>query len=149
MKQQTATIADILKLKGSAVDTIRPKETVETLSRRLRQRQIGAMAVSDDGETLFGIVSERDVAYGVAVHRGELHKLSVSDLMTSKVITCSPEDTLATAAKMMSALRIRHLPVTDGNKLVGVIAMRDIMMHRLEAIQRTSRLVGNLVVSEQ
>jgi CBS domain-containing protein len=69
--------------------------------------------------------------------------------MTNKVITCSPEDTLATAAKMMSALRIRHLPVTDGNKLVGVIAMRDIMMHRLEAMHHTSRKVGNLVVCKQ
>jgi CBS domain-containing protein len=68
MKQQTVTVADILKFKGSGVDTIRPNETVETLSRRLKQRQIGAMAVSDDGETLFGIVSERDVAYGVATH---------------------------------------------------------------------------------
>jgi len=49
---------------------------------------------------------------------------------------------------MMSEKRIRHLPVIDGNKLVGIIAMRDIMRHRLDAIQRTSRLVGNLVVSE-
>jgi len=148
MKKQTSRVADILDLKGHTVFTIKPNETVETLSRRLKQKQIGAMAVSDDGETLFGIVSERDVAYGVAAHRGELHTLPVSALMTTKVITCTPEDSLETAAKMMSALRVRHLPVTDGNKLVGVIAMRDIIGHRLEAIQRTSRLVGNLVAPE-
>jgi len=148
MRRRTARVAEVLALKGPTDDTIKSSETVETLSRRLKQKQIGAMAVSDDGETLAGIVSERDVAYGVAIHRGELHTLPISALMTRKVVTCSPADTLEEVVKMMSEKRIRHLPVTDGNKIVGVIAMRDIMRHRLEAIQRTSRLVGNLVVSD-
>jgi len=141
-------VVEILEQKSPPVDTIKPDDTVETLSRRLMQGQIGAMAVSDDGERLIGIVSERDVAYGVARYRGELQTLPVSALMTREVVTCSPEDSLAEVVKMMSEKRIRHLPVIDGNKLVGVIAMRDIMRHRLEAIQRTSRLVGNLVASE-
>jgi CBS domain-containing protein len=149
MKKRVAKVADILEFKGSTVITIRPNETVGMLSRRLQQEQIGAMIVSDDGETVAGIVSERDIAYALALHRGDLHALPVSTLMTKKVITCSPDDTLTEVANVMSERRIRHLPVTDGMKLVGVIGMRDIVAQRLEDLQRTARLMGNFVIASQ
>jgi CBS domain-containing protein len=149
MKKSIAKVADILEFKGDAVITIKPNETVGILSRRLQQEQIGAMIVSEDGRSVAGIISERDVAYALALHRGELHTLPVSALMTKKVITCSPDDTLNEVAKVMAERRIRHLPVTDGTKLVGVIGMRDIIMHRLEEMQRTARLMGNFVIASQ
>jgi CBS domain-containing protein len=149
MKKHIAKVADILEFKGPQVITIRPNETVAMLSRRLQQEQIGAMIVSDDGESVAGIISERDVAYALALHRGDLHSLPVSALMTKKVITCSPGDTLTEVAQVMGDRHIRHLPVTDGGRLVGVIGMRDIIMHRLEEMQRTARLMGNFVIASQ
>jgi CBS domain-containing protein len=141
MKRRVVNVADILEVKGAAVLTIKPTETIAALSRRLQQEQVGAMIVSQDGQSVDGIISERDVAYGLALHRGDLHALPVEALMTKKVITCSPEDKLSDIVKVMRERRIRHLPVTDGARLVGLIGMRDVFMHRLEEMQRVAKLV--------
>jgi CBS domain-containing protein len=143
MKGRAVRVADILKVKGAGILTIKPTDTIAMLSRRLQQEQIGAMIVSRDGQSVDGIISERDVAYGLALHRGELHALPVEALMTRKVITCSPEDKLSDVAKVMSERRIRHLPVSDGKRLVGVIGMRDVFMHRLDEMQRVAKLLGS------
>jgi CBS domain-containing protein len=143
MKQRVVKVADILEAKSARVSTIKPSETLAMLSRRLQQEQIGAMIVSQDGQSVDGIISERDVAYGLALHRGDLHALPVAALMTKRVVTCSPEDRLADVAKIMSERRIRHLPVTDGKRLVGVIGMRDVFMHRLDEMQRVAKLLGS------
>jgi CBS domain-containing protein len=147
MKRGAVNVADILEAKAAAVLTIKPAETIAVLSRRLQQEQVGAMIVSRDGTTVDGIISERDVAYGLALHRGELHALPVEALMTKKVITCSPEDKLSDIVKVMRERRIRHLPVTDGSRLIGIIGMRDVFMHRLEEIQRVTKLLGSFAAA--
>ena len=147
MKKRSAKVADILKVKSTSVLTIKPTETIGVLARRLQQAQIGAMVVSHDGQSVDGIISERDVAYGLALYRGELHALPIAALMTKKVITCSPEDSIAGAARLMTEWHIRHLPVMDGTRLVGVVGMRDIFMHRLEEMRRVTRLLGSFVTS--
>ena len=146
-EKRTVKISEVLQSKGSTTLTIKPTDSVGTLSAHLKNKKIGAMVVSEDGKTVAGIISERDVAYALAEHQGDLHALPVSSLMTTKVVTCSPDDTLTDATKKMSELRIRHLPVSDGDKLVGIISMRDIMVHRLDQIQRSTKLVGGLVVA--
>jgi CBS domain-containing protein len=88
------TVADILALKGSVFVTIRPSETIGTLAQLLRDRRIGAAIVSSDGVAVDGVISERDVAYGLSIHKADLHTLLVSALMTKTVITCSPDATL-------------------------------------------------------
>ena len=85
-------VADILKGKGAAVMTVKPSETIGALAQRLRTAGVGAMVVSQDGHSLDGIVSERDVTYALPVNAGKLHNLPVSDIMTATVITCSPQD---------------------------------------------------------
>lgn len=134
-------VQDILDVKGSDVMTIAPTETIGTLAERLRDARIGALVVSPDGIAVDGIISERDVAHGLAAHKGDLHKLPVSALMTRSVVTCKPEDSIADAVKVMTARHIRHLPVADGDKLVGVISIRDVMKHRLEAIEQKTKLL--------
>ncbi len=149
MRRRIVKIADLLELKGHSVPMIKPNETIATLSRRLQQARIGAMIVSEDGQTIDGIISERDVAYGLAIHRGVLHSLPAAALMTRNVITCSPTDSLAEVAKVMCEWHIRHLPVTDGKKLIGIIGMRDVFTHRLDELQRVSRLLGNYISAAQ
>src|SRR5271169_4273774 len=121
-------VADILKSKSTqTVMTVRPEETVGLLARRLRLAGVGAMMVSEDGQTLGGIVTERDVAYALPDHAGYLHTLRVSDLMTKTVITCTPEDTIAKVSKIMTLHRIRHLPAIEGGRLAGVVSIGDVL----------------------
>jgi len=143
-----AKVADMLKAKAPGASTIKPSETVGTLARRLQQERLGAMIVSKDGRTVDGIISERDVAYALALHRGQLHALPVSALMTKSVVTCSPQDSVAHASRLMAERHIRHLPVVDGEQLVGVIGMRDIFMHRLDEMQQVTRLLGSYISAD-
>jgi CBS domain-containing protein len=134
-------VADILAAKGSAVFTVKPTETVIALSQRLREARIGAAIVSSDGQTVDGVISERDVAYGLAVHKAKLHSMSVAELMTKTVIRCSPDDNIANVASTMLARNIRHLPVEEGKRLVGMISMRDVLNSRLDELQRQTSML--------
>ena len=137
-------VADILAFKGSAVITIKPSESVGALSQLLRGKRIGAAIVSDDGQTVDGVISERDVAYGLSIHKADLHTLPVSALMTKTVITCSPGDEVARVASTMLSRNIRHIPVHDGNGLVGMVSIRDVLNVRLDELQRETAQLRSL-----
>lgn len=141
-------IADVLAAKGSDVKTIKPSETIGILSRQLQQARIGVMVVSQDGACIDGIISERDIAYSLAERRGELHLLQVSALMTRKVITCKPEDTLSEAAALMNNHRIRHLPVVEAGRLIGIVSIRDVLEHRIGEVERKTGLMNRLIASK-
>ena len=129
-------VADILEIKGSTVITIKPTETMAALSQRLRERRIGAAIVSGNGQTVDGVISERDIAYGLSVHKADLHAMPVSALMTKAVITCSPDDNLGIVASTMLSRNVRHLPVLDGNRLIGMVSIRDVLNFRVDQLQR-------------
>ena len=134
-------VADILAIKGSTVVTVQPSDTIALLSERLREKRIGAAIVSTNGQRVEGVISERDLAYGLAVHKGDLHVLPVSALMTKEVITCSPKDSVAQVASKMLARNVRHLPVEDEGRLVGMISIRDVLNVRVADLQQqTSQL---------
>ena len=134
-------VSDILAAKGSAVVTVRPSETIGALSQRLREHRIGAAIVSGDGKTVEGVISERDVAYAVAIHKAELHSLPVSELMTKTVITCSPHESVANVASTMRARNIRHIPVEESGRLVGMVSIRDVLNHRTDDLQQQTSLL--------
>ena len=129
-------VADIRAQKGNTVVTVRPKDTLGILSQRLHEKRIGAAVVSSDGVTVEGVISERDVAYGLAVHKGALHTQLVSALMTKTVITCAPSDSVASVASTMVSRRIRHIPVVEGKRLVGMISIRDVLNVRVSELQQ-------------
>ena len=134
-------MADILAIKGSTVVTVQPSDTIALLSERLREKRIGAAIVSTNGQRVEGVISERDLAYGLAVHKGDLHALPVSALMTKEVISCSPNDSVAQVASKMLARNVRHLPVEDERRLVGMISIRDVLNVRVADLQQqTSQL---------
>lgn len=134
-------VANILAVKGSTIVTIGPSETIGALSERLREKRIGAAVVSENGRTVDGVISERDIAYAVAVHKGRLHDLPVSELMTKVVVTCSPQDTAADVASTMLARNIRHVPVEDEGRLVGMISIRDVLNLRLDELQQQTNML--------
>jgi CBS domain-containing protein len=140
-------VADILKGKGTAVMAVRPSETIGSLAQRLRLAGVGAMVVSHDGNSLDGIISERDVTYALPAHGEDLHELRVSDLMTATVITCSPQDSIAEIARIMTARRIRHIPVKEGSRLVGMISIGDVLKHRLSEIELEANVLRDIAIA--
>jgi CBS domain-containing protein len=140
-------VADILRVKGSVVKTVTPDKTALEFSRQLRAEQIGAMIVSDDGRSVAGIISERDLAYALAVHGSELSKIVVSKLMTRVVVVCSPEDSITDVMKLMTQRRIRHLPVKDGDQLVGIISIGDVLKHRLGEVELEANVLRDYAIA--
>ena len=138
-------VADILQIKGSAVKTVMPDETVLDFSRQLRAEQIGAMIVSDDGSSIEGIISERDIAYGLVAHGNQLP--AVSKLMTKTVVVCSTEDSITDVMKLMTQRRIRHLPVKDGNRLVGIVSIGDVLKYRLGEVQLEANVLRDYALA--
>jgi CBS domain-containing protein len=85
----------------------------------MRAEQIGALVVGRDGNSIKGIVSERDLAYRLATYGGRLPTIAVSQLMTKAVAVCSSEDSVTDLMKLMTRQRIRHVPVKDGDQTPG------------------------------
>jgi CBS domain-containing protein len=140
-------VSDILQVKGPAVKTVRPDTSARELSVQLRAEQIGAMIVSNDGKSIDGLVSERDIAYALAAHGEELPKLTVSRLMTKVVVVCSPEDSITKVMKLMTQRRIRHLPVKEGDQLVGIISIGDVLKHRLDEAELEANVLRDYAVA--
>jgi CBS domain-containing protein len=134
------TVANILKVKGFAVAMIKPGESIKAFAEQLKYARAGAMIVSDDGKTIDGIISERDLAYGLATHDEKLLRMKVSEIMTKSVISCAPNDSVADVMDLMTQRRIRHLPVKDGEKLIGMIDIGDVVkFHLSERLMAVTR----------
>jgi CBS domain-containing protein len=140
-------VADILRFKGSVVKTVPPHESALLLSGHLRANQIGALIVSTDGNSIEGIVSERDLAYGLATYGGQLPTIPISELMTKTVVVCSPEDLITNVMKLMTQRRVRHVPVMDGDQLVGIVSIGDVLKHRLGELQVEADVLRDYAVA--
>ncbi len=126
----------ILRSKGNRVEHARPDWSVETLCGRLDELGIGALIVSTDGKHVQGIVSERDVIGLIARDGAEVLDRPVSDIMIRDVVTCSRSDNIAHLMETMTERRIRHLPVIDGDELVGIVSIGDVVKHRIQETER-------------
>jgi len=140
-------VSDILKIKGSVVKTVRPETSARELSVQLRAAQIGAMIVSSDGQSIDGLVSERDLAYALAAHGSGLPTVTVSRLMTKVVVVCSPEDSITDVMKLMTQRRVRHLPVKQGDQLVGIVSIGDIVKHRLDELELEANVMRDYALA--
>jgi CBS domain-containing protein len=125
----------ILRGKGKSVVTIHPDATIERAVAVLRLRGIGALVVSDDGEKVAGILSERDIVDALGQYGAELLAVSVSEVMTCPVVTCEPEDSVADLMAEMTNRRIRHFPVVENGRLVGIVSIGDLVKSRLDEIE--------------
>ncbi len=140
-------VAEILKQKGQDVISVRPTESIATLSHRLRLARIGAMVVLGEGGALDGIISERDIIHGIAEHGPKCLELTVADLMTRRVLTCTPEDSVTRIARTMTENRIRHLPVVEGGNLVGVVSVGDVVKNRLEEMSLEASVLRDIAIA--
>lgn len=127
-------VSDILRGKGSAVATIGPSATVAELLARLAEHNIGAMVVlAPDG--IAGIVSERDVVRRLHDVGGGLLERPVGEIMSTDVATCAPDDAVDRLNAVMTDRRIRHLPVVQDDRLVGIVSIGDVVKVRMRELQ--------------
>jgi CBS domain-containing protein len=129
-------ISDILRRKGATVITTSPSASVAELIGLLGEHQIGAVVVLDGGRTV-GIVSERDVVRRLADVGADVLSQRVSELMSTEVISCGPNDSLDDIAAQMTELRIRHLPVLADGELAGIVTIGDVVAARIRELETT------------
>ena len=119
-------VAEILKTKGNAVFSIAPDLTVTQACEELEQKRVGALVVCD-GEKVVGVFSERDVVKALAADGADALDRPVADYMTAKVIYAEPAEEMSVLMTRMTDRRIRHLPVMQADRLVGVISIGDVV----------------------
>lgn len=127
-------IASVLASKGPSVITVRPEQTLREAVALLATHNIGAVVVVDDHGTPVGILSERDVVRELPRDE-QLLARPVSGVMTRQVITGLPQDDLTAVAHTMTERRIRHLPVMDGGRLVGIVSIGDVVKAQRDQYQ--------------
>jgi len=138
-------VETILRNKGPAVATIRPDDTVGAAIEALVSRNIGALVASEDGETVDGIISERDIVHALARHGVALLALSVAEVMTRSVVTCDPTESVAELMAEMTNRRIRHLPVVRDGRLCGIVSIGDVVKNRLDEIEYEARSLRSFI----
>ena len=127
-------VCEMIKDKGSKVITVLPTESVERVSQILRDARIGAVLVVDEGGRMAGILSERDIVYGVADRGADALAEPVSNLMTREVRTCTPESSVDQLMNQMLDERIRHLPVLEQGALAGIVSVGDVVKQGLAEV---------------
>ena len=138
-------VETILRNKGRAVATIRPDETVGAAIKALVSGNIGALVASQDGGTVDGIISERDIVHALARHGVALLALSVAEVMTRSVVTCGPNESVAELMAEMTNRRIRHLPVVRDGRLCGIVSIGDVVKNRLDEIEYEARSLRSFI----
>lgn len=119
-------VRHILQLKGIFIWTIAPDETVFEALRLMATKGVGALVVTQD-EKMVGIVSERDYARKVILKGRTSRDTLVQEIMTTEVITVHPDQTIEECMELMTEHRVRHLPVLENNRLIGVISIGDVL----------------------
>jgi len=125
------TVAAILKHKGYQVLSVNPTVTIAEVVDVLSQKRIGAVVVIDAADQLLGIVSERDVMHSLAANGARTLEMSAGQLMTRVLHTVTPQTTEVEAMTMMTASRVRHLPVIEHGTLIGMISIGDVVKARI------------------
>jgi CBS domain-containing protein len=129
-------IAEILEAKGHDVATISPEATVATAVRQLARFSVGALVVSSDGQHIEGIISERDVVRHLNDDGVELSLSTVRSIMSTEVKTCSPDDEVELLMATMTDHRIRHIPVVEEGRLIGLVSIGDVVKSRIGELER-------------
>jgi len=137
----------ILANKGSAIWSVRPEATVYEALKLLAEKDVGALLVISDGK-LAGVFSERDYARKVALMGKSSRELRVAEIMTSPVITVTPEHTIEECMRIVTAHHIRHLPVVDGDHLAGMISIGDLVNAIISAQADTIQHLSNYIAGD-
>jgi len=138
-------VSDVLSSKGSStIYTVRPDASISELLDALAEHNVGALVVSSDGTTMLGIVSERDVVRKIRDF-DDPKEATVETIMTADVRVCAPEDSFGSLMTIMTEHRVRHVPVLDGDQLVGVLSIGDAVKQRMDQLEFERDQLNNYV----
>ena len=140
-------VSQILREKGHDVYTVFKEISVKEVSALLAEKRIGAVVVTDQADAVEGIISERDVVRGLAQHGSSILDKKVEELMTKNVITHGLDDHIDDLMQEMSKSRIRHLPILDDGKLVGVISIGDVVKNRVKELEAEGNMLRNYIAT--
>ena len=127
-------VSQILRTKGDTVFTVKPVETMAAVADLLHSRGVGALVVLD-AERVVGIVSERDIVRAIAAEGAGCLKRPVSEFMTANVLFAEPGETVDSLLGRMTDRRIRHLPVCQKERLVGIVSIGDLVKWKISEVE--------------
>jgi len=135
------TVAAILKAKGSHVETTGPDTTLYTVAWQLKSKNIGALVVVGADNSILGMISERDFVRAQIEHGAQVLALPVSRVMTTRVLTCTPDERVTGVMARMTRHRVRHLPVVDNGRLAGIVSIGDVVKYRLDELELEANIL--------
>jgi len=134
----------ILRTKGGEVVTVACDTPVREAVALLAERRIGAVPVMKD-DRVVGIMSERDVIYGLRSDGAEMLDYPVERVMTAPIVTAEPDMPVLRGLSLMTERRIRHLPVVDGGRLVGLVSIGDLVKYRMDRIEEEAAALRDYI----
>jgi len=140
------TLTQLLQAKGGQIHTIAPDASVFGALKLMAEKDVGALVVTEGGR-LAGIISERDYARKVILHGKSSHDLAVREIMTEKVVTVHPGQTVEDCMGIMTARRVRHLPVVEGDRLIGVLSIGDLVKEVIAEQEQTIKQLESYIHS--
>jgi CBS domain-containing protein len=140
-------VKNILSAKGSHVISIEPTATVANAARTLAQHKIGALLVLGPDRRIIGILSERDVVRVLAEQGAAALAQPLAQVMTRKVFTCSPSETIGVIMERMTAGKFRHVPVVEQDQVVGLVSIGDVVKYRLQEMEHESAALRDYIQS--
>lgn len=140
------TVSQLLQVKGTEIHTIGSDATVFDALKLMAEKDVGALVVVDDGR-LAGIISERDYARKVILLGKSSHDMVVREIMSAKVITVHPGQTVEECMALMTGKRVRHLPVTEGERLIGVLSIGDLVKDVITEQEQTIKQLESYIHS--
>ena len=139
-------VKDILKDKGLEVIAVDSGSTVDTAVRKMEDRNIGALLVFEEG-TLAGMFTERDVIKAW-VHNSAFDKVQLKDVMTKNLCVVEPDNDLEEVMTVMTNEKIRHLPVIDKGKIVGLISIRDVVKYHIGNLKAEVHYLKDYILNQ-
>jgi CBS domain-containing protein len=139
-------VAQILKNKGSQVFRCAPSDSLTAVAAQLDEHRVGAIVVTE-GEKVSGIISERDVVRAVCRHGASALERTVKDYMTSDVVFARPQESIDELMERMTDRRIRHLPVCEGDRLIGIISIGDVVKAKIAETEHEAETLKAYIVS--
>ena len=140
-------ITDVLRVKGTRVVTVTPDTTVRQLLAVLAEHRIGAVIVSNDGTSVDGIASERDIVRAFAKRGAAVMSEPVTAIYTAEVYTVTPDTQIEDVMRMMTERRVRHAPVVQDGNLRGIVSIGDVVKNRIDELETERAALTDYITS--
>jgi len=140
-------VSHILREKGREVLAIAPDVTLAEAARVLTKHRIGALVVRTSNGALWGILSERDIVRAIAEEGTAALALPVESRMVTEVAVCEETDTIAEIMETMTRCRFRHMPVVEGNSVVGIVSIGDVVKTRIDEAMREAQALKEYIAT--